>query len=155
MEQFRDCTINPLWKVGNMGTVIRPSGKPSLLSSHSLGYLTCGIKTATGFKLFKVHRLVALAWAPNPHNKPEVNHIDGNKQNNKVENLEWVTHRENHIHGRATGLWANAAKRIGFKHSAQTRERMSAAATNRWSRAKARQGNTQQQKPILSPFKRV
>jgi hypothetical protein len=49
-------------------------------------------------KTFSVHRLVATHFIPNPQNKPYVNHIDGNRHNNKVSNLEWVTSNENMQH---------------------------------------------------------
>lgn len=59
-----------------------------------------------------VHRLVAQAFVPNPHEKPEVNHIDSNPLNNAAENLEWVTHDENMKHAAKFGNMRNRRKKV-------------------------------------------
>lgn len=64
-----------------------------LIPDTSTGYCRVTFK-----KQHPVHRLVAIAFIPNPNNLPEVNHIDENKLNNDISNLEWVTHRENIRH---------------------------------------------------------
>lgn len=61
-------------------------------------------------KSYSVHRLVANAFLPNRENKPFINHIDGNQQNNNVNNLEWVTQSENMLHAYKIGL---QKKRLG------------------------------------------
>ena len=55
-------------------------------------------------KTYSVHKLVALAFIPNPENKTTINHIDGNKRNNNVSNLEWATEKENQNHKWKNGL---------------------------------------------------
>lgn len=65
----------------------------------SKGYLRVDLYDKNGNrKHFKIHRLVAQAFIPNPENKPQINHIDGNKHNNSITNLEWVTDAENKEH---------------------------------------------------------
>ena len=92
-----------LYQVSNLGRIIRCGRIRKPKKDHS-GYLVVSLyKEATG-KEYKVHRLVAIAFLPNPEGKRSVNHIDGDKENNRVENLEWVTHSENMKHAYATGL---------------------------------------------------
>lgn len=69
-----------------------------MLSKMPEGYLRLNIKNDNGQKKFLVHRLIALTFIPNPENKPQVNHIDNNKSNNCIDNLEWITNKENREH---------------------------------------------------------
>lgn len=68
------------------------------------GYLFVALCKNGIKKPLSVHRLVANSFIPNPDNKPEVNHKDLNKHNNHVDNLEWCSHSENHIHKNKSGI---------------------------------------------------
>ena len=69
------------------------------LSNHNRnGYLKINLNNCNISKTYQIHRLVAQAFIPNLNKLPQVNHKDGNKKNNKVENLEWVSVSDNHKH---------------------------------------------------------
>lgn len=76
----------------------------SLNNMNSYGYNIASLYNENGRSNFLIHRLVAQSFIDNPDNKPQVNHIDGNKQNNCVDNLEWVTSEENVKHAWKNGL---------------------------------------------------
>lgn len=67
-------------------------------------YLTVNLFINWKFKHCKIHRLVAAAFIPNPDNKPEVNHVNGDRYDNRIENLEWVTTSENEFHAYKIGI---------------------------------------------------
>lgn len=76
---------------------------------HRRGYLWLPMQRPEGGWFCEyIHQLVARMYIPNPHRKPQVNHIDGDKQNNVVENLEWVTNVENARHAMKHGLMPHA-----------------------------------------------
>lgn len=81
------------------------NGKITLGNKDKKGYLTKTLYNKDGCKTFKVHRLVAQAFIPNPNNLPEVNHKDGNHSNNSVYNLEWCTREYNQRHAIKNNLY--------------------------------------------------
>jgi len=84
------------WEVSNLGRIKR-DGQIINVKLNKFGY-----QYKSNIRL--VHRIVAIAFIPNPLNKPEVNHINGIKIDNRVENLEWATRSENNKHAWDTGL---------------------------------------------------
>ena len=88
-----------LYKVSSLGQIQVKSNLKFLRPAiDKYGYTKVNLHKNGKSKCFKIHRLVAIAFISNPENKDSVNHIDHNKLNNCVENLEWVTHRENMNH---------------------------------------------------------
>lgn len=95
-----------LYQVSNYGRIKQIQFNHYLKNSYdSKGYIRVALSKGNKAKHLYIHRLVAEAFISNPKNLPEVNHKDGNKTNNCVDNLEWVTRKENMNHAQQTGLW--------------------------------------------------
>lgn len=111
-NMWRD--ISPGWhyKISKDGVVINSiTGKEIKQSISRYGYKRVHLCKDGKMKFFFVHKAVALAFIENPDGKPYVNHKDGNKLNNNVENLEWCTPSENVLHAyRVLGVPAHSQK---------------------------------------------
>ena len=97
--------IDSKYAISNKGNV-KNINTDTIISKQisKQGYEQVGLFPNKIKKTFRIHRLVAYYFIENEFNKPYVNHIDGNKQNNNVENLEWCTAKENDTHARENGL---------------------------------------------------
>lgn len=128
MEQFIDeiwkpIEENPVYLVSNYGRVrtidhpvwcrvnnsysIRKGRFCTPTNNNSKRYWRVGVQINNRQKHLAIHRLVAKAFIPNPDNLPQINHIDGDKNNNKVSNLEWCNNGYNQAHA-----WKNSLKDI-------------------------------------------
>lgn len=115
-EVFKDVVgFEDYFQISNLGKIFsKRSNKILKLHTNKSGYVSLATKIGGRqgtSHCFRVHRLVAEAFLPNPENKLEVNHKDGIKTNNKISNLEWVTSSENKIHSNISGL-----RRLGINN---------------------------------------
>ena len=119
MEVWKDIAgYEGLYQVSSFGRVKSLwHGRERIRKPHlnHKGYSELNLCKGGNVKGFKVHRLVAEAFIPNPQNKREVNHINGIKADNRVENLEWVTPSENQLHAYNTGLRKSAEENFHAK----------------------------------------
>lgn len=103
MEQWKQVEIDSeLWnyEVSSLGNVRNKSTGRLLKPYDNKGYLQVKLcKNSNNHRVLYVHRLVANAFIPNPNNYTDVNHINEIKQDNRVENLQWLSHKENMSHG--------------------------------------------------------
>ena len=93
-----------LYEISDSGRIRNSRGKILKQSIGTSGYYTTHLYNHTKRQTVMAHRLVAKTFVPNPENKREVNHINGNKTDNRAQNLEWVTPRENITHSYANSL---------------------------------------------------
>ena len=100
-EIWKDITNYDGYMVSNMGRIMSKKTKQLIIRKLTTawdGYMEVGLYRSGKMIRLKVHRLVAQAFIPNPENKPEVNHIDFDRRNNILANLEWCTSQENRRH---------------------------------------------------------
>lgn len=89
---------------GNIRSIKNGIIRNKSLRNHNAGYLAVDLYKNNNQTTFLIHRIIALTFILNNENKREVNHIDGNKKNNNLLNLEWATSSENKQHGIKNGL---------------------------------------------------
>lgn len=135
MEEWRRIEDYPNYIVSNRGKVKCIAKRVNasdcvkkvdyLLTQHKdkCGYLKVGLSNNKGRKFCSVHRLVATAFIPNVNNKPQVNHIDGDKTNNNASNLEWCTASENCKHSYIYLHRQSSFK--GKKHTDESKRKLS------------------------------
>ena len=105
------------YSVSTEGEVRKDTTNYILSQSSQQDYKFVGLIINGKQKRMRVHRMVALAFIDNPDNKPYVNHINGNRSDNNVENLEWVTPSENTQHAVDTGLFKSSRARAVVQYN--------------------------------------
>lgn len=97
-------------KENKMGRYRRFKGRILSLMNTKRGYQRIKLCKNGKIKIYLVHRLVAQAFIPNPEEKPQIDHIDTNPSNNRIDNLRWVTSKENHLNPLTRKRYSEAFK---------------------------------------------
>ena len=148
---WKKCKSFKNWEVNEFGELRR-----KIVSKHDITkslqqdgyYYPDSYRSVGGYCAFGrndrylVHRAVAEAFIPNPENKPCVNHKDGNKKNNCVENLEWVTYQENSRHAVQTGLIKTGSEAHLFGKKGEEHPCHTALLGNKWNVGRPRKEET-------------
>lgn len=116
MENWQEILANPNYIVSDTGRCRRKGSENDHSTRMKKGYLVTDLYEHGKRKTERVHRLVAEAFVPNPDGKPEVNHKDGNRLNNRADNLEWCTKKENCHHAWNNGLAKPSRSMLGRKN---------------------------------------
>lgn len=98
-EEWKEIPDFPNYMISNLGRVWNKKRKRFMTIYTRKGYSLVKLSKSNTSKEMKVHRLVAIAFIPNPYNLPCVNHIDEKPSNNCVNNLEWCNHQYNNTYG--------------------------------------------------------
>lgn len=101
------------YEVSDLGNIRRNGNMLKQMYNKQTGYFSVTLSVDGKTTRKYTHRLVAMAFIPNPENKPQVNHKDCNKTNNVVINLEWATNKENNTHAWANGINYHSPTQIG------------------------------------------
>ena len=120
-EVWKEIKDYPMYEISSLGRVRSYCSKshgerrrvdiPKILSNKidRIGYSFIHLNNEKGRRPLRIHRLVAEAFIPNPNSYPEVNHIDENKQNNCISNLEWCTRLQNVRHSK---VWESVKREV-------------------------------------------
>ena len=115
METWKKIEGFESYEVSDWGRVRRGERVLKARDGATGGYLCVNLSKGGITCNKRIHRLVGIAFIPNPDNKPTINHIDRDKTNNRLENLEWATHSEQHIHS------PKPVGKSGHRHILQTK----------------------------------
>lgn len=110
--EFTQIAAHPRYEISKDGVIRHIVTKRiSTQRISPLGYINIRIRYLGKNKQISVHRLLAITFIPNPNNYSDINHIDGNKQNNNLDNLEWCTRQHNILHAYRNGLMSKVGEK--------------------------------------------